>query len=91
MIFAGGSGIDACRIDTGMTEDVGEIENILIFMIIRSCEEMTEVMRKNLFGVDAGNFGNLFHFRPDITAVEWVSFLRQENRTVFDFPALHVL
>ena len=91
MIFAGGSGIDACRIDTGVTEDVGEIENIFIFMIIRSCEEMTEVMRKNLFGVDAGDFGDLLHFRPDITAVERVSFLGQKNRTVFDFPALHVL
>lgn len=74
-----------------MAEDVGEIENILIFMVIRSRKEMTEVMRKNFYGVYTGDFSDFLHFRPNITAVERVSFLRQEDRTSFYLFLLQVL
>ena len=73
-----------------MAEDIGEIENILIFMVIRSRKEMTEIMRKNFFACNTGDFSDFLHFRPYITAVKRVSFLRQEDRTALYLFLLQV-
>ena len=59
-------GIDPRRIDARMSEDIGESDDVLMHMIIRSCEQMSQIMRKDLFLRHTRRPVKLFHLRPDI-------------------------
>ena len=59
-------GIDPRRIDARMSEDIGESDDVLMHMIIRAREQMSQIMRKDLFLRHPRLLTQLFHLRPDI-------------------------
>ena len=48
-------GVNACGVHAHVTQELRQTEQILVYLVVRSCKEVPEVMRENLL------FG---HVRP---------------------------
>ena len=48
---AGRDNIDPCRIDAAVSENIGELGNILFDAVEHTGEQMTKIVRKDFFGI----------------------------------------
>ena len=86
----GGCEIDAGGLDGGMTEHIGEANDISVFLIKLNGEEMTQVVGKDFCFVDVRNGAEAFHLGPDLISCAGFSTHGAENGAVGDFIFLRV-
>ena len=77
--------IDACGLDGGMAEHVGESDDISVFLIKTDGEEMAQIVRKYFFSSDAGLLTEAFHLGPDLVSCAGFSTHGAKNGAVGDF------
>ena len=82
---AGGNDVDACRVDAAVTEDVGELGDVLFHVVEHAGKQMPQVVRKNLFGVDTCRLAQCFHFAPDGRPADGFSRAGHKDHPAFDF------
>lgn len=70
MFVASGNNIYTSCVDTAVTEDIGELGDILFQLIKRPCKQMSQIVRKHLVGIDVSLFAQGFHFSPYVCAVD---------------------
>ena len=76
---AGRDNIDPCRIDAAVTENIGELGNILFNTVKYTGEQMPEIVRKYLFGIDLCLNAEAFHFPPDVRSAQRLARTGNEN------------
>lgn len=91
MFDAAGDEIDACGLDGGMAEDIGESHDVVAAGVKRCGKEMTQVMREHFAWCDAGDDGESFHFGPDLSTRQAFSARGEKNLAVGDFLFCGVL
>lgn len=79
MFGAGSDDVDPRGIDTAMTENVGELGNILLDAVEYTGEQVAKIMRKNLVRIDACILTEMLHFPPDVRATHRLTGFRYEN------------
>lgn len=70
---AGGNDIDAGGVDAAVTEDVGELGDILLQAVEHAGKQMPQVMREDLAGIDVGLRAEGFHLSPDVRPADRLS------------------
>ena len=75
-----GHNIDAGRIDRAVTQDVGELGDILFNAVEGAGEEFPQIVGKNFRRLHTGGFAQLLHSSPDITAVQRFACASNEDR-----------
>ena len=58
--------VNARRFDARMPENIRQLDDLLVCAVKRRCEQMAQVVRKDLPRVDARAGAQLFHFRPNL-------------------------
>ena len=58
--------VNARRFDARMAEDIRQLDDLLVCAVKRRCEQMAQVVRKDLPCVDTCAGAQLFHFRPNL-------------------------
>lgn len=81
----GGCEIDAGGLDGGMTEHVGEADDVPVFLVKLNGEEMTQVVGKDFCFGDVRNGAEAFHLGPDLISCAGFSTHGAENGAVGDF------
>ena len=81
---AGRDDIDSCGVYTAVTENIGKFCNILFNAIEYPCEQMAEIVRKDLLGIYSRFIAKCFHFPPDIGAAHRLTRSGYKNHTAFD-------
>ena len=71
-VYAGG-------VDARMAEDVGKADDVLLYAVIRSGEQVTEIVREYFFLADVGRRAQFFHIRPYIRSVKRVAVPSHKN------------
>ena len=69
MLIACGNNIYPCRVDTAVTEDIGELGDVLFQLVECSRKQMTEIVGKHLIGINVSLHTQGFHLPPDVCAV----------------------
>lgn len=73
MLFSVSSGIDSSYIDAAVPQQAGQMLQILLTLVEAACEQMAQIVRKDLSCGDLRFPAQGLHHRPDITAVQWLS------------------
>lgn len=81
----GGCEIDAGGLDGGMTEHIGEADDVPVFLVKLNGEEMTQVVGKDFCFGDVRNGAEAFHLGPDLISCAGFSTHGAENGAVGDF------
>lgn len=81
----GGCEIDAGGLDGGMTEHVGEADDVPVFLVKLNGEEMAQVVGKDFCFGDVRNGAEAFHLGPDLISCAGFSTHGAENGAVGDF------
>lgn len=81
MFIAGGNDVNTGGIDTAVTENVGELGNVLFNPVKHPCEQMTKVMWEHFLRIDTRTFAKAFHFPPDVGTAHWFACSCNENCT----------
>ena len=84
MLIASGDDIDPCGIDTCVTEDVGQLCNVLFDFIEHTGEQVAQVVREHLLRVDICLDAQRFYLPPDIRAADGFARAGHENHTAFN-------
>lgn len=84
VLRAGGDDINAGRIDAAVTENVGELCNVLFDAVKHPGEQVAQIVRKHLFRVDLRLLAQGFHLPPDICPVDGLARAGHENHPAFD-------
>lgn len=71
-----------------MTEDIGELGDVLLNAVERAGKKMSQVMRKHFARVDIRVPAKLFHFTPYIRSVDGLARLGDKNHAVADMMPL---
>ena len=58
--------VNARRFDARMPENIRQLDDILVCAVKRRCEQMAQVVRKDLPRVDARAGAQLLHLRPNL-------------------------
>ena len=90
MFDAAGDEIDACGLDGGMAEDIGESHDVVAAGVERCGKEMTQVMREHFAWCDAAELGEFFHIGPDFIARNGCTTCCEKDLTAGDFLLLGV-
>lgn len=64
--FAALHGIDPCCVDAAVPEYVRQTRYVLVQAVIGACEQMPQIVRKDLFIRYAGDAAQLFHIAPNV-------------------------
>lgn len=80
----GGCEIDAGGLDGGMTEHVGETDDVPVFLVKLNGEEMAQVMGKDFCFGDVRDGAEAFHLGPDLVSCAGFSTHGAENGAVGD-------
>ena len=80
MFCAGRDDVDPCRIDTAVPENICEFGDILFNTVEDAGEQMPQIVREYLFGIDLCFKAEVFHFSPDIRAAQRLACASDENR-----------
>ena len=83
VFIAGGNNVYPCRVDTAMTENIGQLCNVLFNAVKNTSEQVAQVVRKDLLRIDIGFFAQRFHFTPNIGAAYWLARPCHKNHAVF--------
>ena len=70
MLFSVSSGIDSSYIDAAVPQQAGQMLQILLTPVEAACEQMAQIVRKDLSCGDLRFPAQGLHHRPDITAVQ---------------------
>ena len=70
-----GNDINARRVDAAVTENVGELGNILFNTVEHPREQMPQVVREYLTRIDIGVRAEFFHLSPDHRTADRISVL----------------
>ena len=70
MLRAGGDDIDACGIDAAVTENVCKLGNVSLDAVKHTGEQMPQVVRKDLTGINISLRTERFHLPPDVCAAD---------------------
>ena len=81
MFCAGADNIDARGIYTTVTEDVGKLGDILLNAVEHASEQMPQVVRKHLVGIDVGFLAQCLHITPDVRPADRLAAARDEDTT----------
>ena len=90
VLCAGGNDVNAGGVDAAVTEDVGELGDVLFNAVKCAGKQMTEIMRKYFAGVDICVPAKLFHFAPDIRAADELTRFGDKDRAGIDMMPLRV-
>lgn len=89
--FACFHGVDSRGVDAGVPQQIREARHIFMCGIMRHGEQMPQIVRKNFFFGNARRRAELFHFRPDIAAIQRRPASRNENTAAVDMLLPHIL
>ena len=81
MLVAGGDDINARGVDTAVAEDVRELCDVLLQPVKRASEQMAQIMRKHLVGVDVRVLTQRLHLPPDIRTADRLAAAGDKDRT----------
>ena len=81
MLGAGADDINARRVYTAVTEDVGKLGNILLYAVEYTGEQVSKIVRKHLVRVDARLRTQRFHVPPDVRPADRLSAACDEDTT----------
>lgn len=81
MFITGGNDVNTGGVDTAVTENIGELGNILFNAVKHPCEQMAEVMWEHLLRIYACLLAKPFHLPPDIGAAHRSARSCNENCT----------
>lgn len=84
VLRASGDDVEPGRLNTRMTEKIGQLGDILFQLIKRPGKQMAQVMGKHLFRRDPCFRTQRFHGAPDIGAVDGAAGTRDKEHTAFD-------
>lgn len=73
-------GVDACGVDAGVTQDVRQPGQVALYGVIRSGEQMAEIVGEHLGRLHSSAFAQAFHVPPDVGAVKGPPRPRHEHR-----------
>ena len=82
--------VDPCRVNVGMSEQIGETDNILLSPVIVDREEVTKIMGEDLLPAHIGSCAQRFHPVKDVAAVNGLSRSGHKDTARIDlaFPAV---
>ena len=67
--FPGRHGVNACRIDTGVAEKVGEPDDVLLVFVVVDCKKVAEIVWKDLTSIDVCIVRQAFHPMQNVASV----------------------
>ena len=70
MLNTGGHNIDSCGVNAAMTQYIGKLCDVFFNAVKSACKQLSEIVGKHLARFDTGSFTQLFHRRPDVTAIQ---------------------
>ena len=91
MFHAGGHNIDPGGVDAAVSQDVGQLGDILLNAIKSAGKQFSQVVRKHLGFFYPRSFTKLFHLVPDTAAVKMLSVLANEDRARRDILLLGIM
>ena len=91
MLEAARDDVDARRIDTAVSQDIREPRDVFLYAVKGSGEQVPQIVREHLAGVDAGFLAEALHLPPDIRSVHQLACLGNENRSLFNVPLSRIL
>lgn len=88
--LAGDHGIDPGRVDAGVSQDIGQVDDVVLSVVVGDGKEVAEVVGKDLFSLDAGGLGEPLHPAVDDAPVDGSAAAGDEDRAARDaaFPAV---
>lgn len=84
MFGAGADDIDSRRVDAAVTENVGELGDVLFYSVENTSKQMPQVVRKHLVRIDVRFHAQRLHIPPDIRPADRLAAARDEDTTRFD-------
>ena len=84
VLGAGGKDIDARCVDAGVTENVGQLGDILFDPVKRAGEQVPQIVREDFLRRYACLTTEIFHLSPDVAAVERFTAFGHEQRACGD-------
>ena len=82
--------IDAGRVDTAVTENVGKLGDVFLDTVEDAGEQMTQVVRKHLVRIDVCFFAKGLHIPPDVCPADRLATARDEDTARFDPLLRHI-
>ena len=70
VLGAGGHDVDPGGINATVPQNIRQLRNVLLNAIKSPCKELTEVMGKDLGGIDTRCLTQPFHLCPDVASVQ---------------------
>ena len=88
--LAGDHGIDPGRVDAGVSQDIGQVDDVVLSVVVGDGKEVAEVVGKDLFALDAGGLGEPLHPAVDDAPVDGSAAAGDEDRAACNaaFPAV---
>ena len=83
--FAAFHRINSRCVDTAVSENIGEAHDVLLQAVIGACEEVPQVVRKDLLLRYLRRLTQFFHIVPDVRSVKRFSVFRDKNGAAFYF------
>jgi hypothetical protein len=80
-----GCRVDARGVDAGVPQDVCQLGNVLLHIVKRAREQVTQVMRKYLARQHVRLFTQRFHHAPHVMSADRLAFAGSKNAACFDF------
>ena len=65
MLITGGDDIDTSSVNAAVTENIGELGDVLFKIVKCSCKQVTQIVRKHLVGIYFSLLTQGFHFSPE--------------------------
>ena len=82
--FAGRHGVDACRVDVGMPEEVCQANDVFFVLVVIDRKQMAEVVREDFAAENVRSAGKGLHHVEDIGPVHRIAVSRDEDAAGLD-------
>ena len=73
VFIASGDNINSCRVDAAVAENICELCNILFDTIESACEQVAQIVWKNLLRIYSCLLTQAFHFPPNVSTAHWLA------------------
>ena len=91
MLLSGSHNIDTGGVNGAVTQNTGQLGNVLFNAVKGSGKQLSQIVRKHLAFFDTGDFTQLLHLPPDAAAVQRLSVSADGDFTGFDTTALCIV
>lgn len=81
MFIAGGNDVNTGGIDTAVTENVGELGNVLFNVVKNTSEQVAQIVGKHLLWIYPRLLTKVFHFSPNVGSAQRSARSCNENCT----------